>query len=119
MIRFYACDNEGFVEMDIWQPHYWVNVECPSESDCRYLRDLGVPDHFMESVSDVDERPRFEHEDGWLLTILRIPHHYAGDEIRYTTVPLGVMTKGDCIIPISSITSTAAVSTSTISPTLC
>lgn len=100
MIRFYACDDEGFVEMDRWQPHYWVNVECPSEGDCQYLRNLGVPDHFMESVSDIDERPRFEHEDGWLLTILRIPHHYADDGIRYTTVPLGVMTKGDFIITV-------------------
>lgn len=100
MVKFYSCENEGLVERDEWAPHYWINVECPTEDDCRFLRSLHVPESFMENVADVDERPRFEHEDGWLLTILRIPHHFTDDPMRYTTVPLGVMTKDDMIITV-------------------
>ena len=100
MIKFYSCENEGFVEMTEWQPHYWISVECPTEDDCGFLRSLDVPESFMENIADIDERPRFEREDGWLLTILRIPHHYTDDTMKYVTVPLGVMTKNDVIITV-------------------
>ena len=76
--------------------------ECgePGQYDCGVLRGLCVPESFLESVADRDERPRFEHEDGWLLTILRIPHRTADG---YITVPLGVMTKGEIIITVCHI----------------
>lgn len=97
MIKYYSCEDEGLVERAEWQPHYWINVECPDSSDCEALRGLCVPESFLEAVADRDERPRFEHEDGWLLTILRIPHRH---DDGYITVPLGVMTKGDIIITV-------------------
>lgn len=100
MMKFYSCDNEGFVEMAEWQPHYWISVEQPTGEDCAFLRNLNVPESFMENIADIDERPRFEHEDGWLLTILRIPHHFSDDPMKYITVPLGVMTKDDVIITV-------------------
>lgn len=100
MIRYYSCENDGLVEQTEWQPHYWINVECPGEEDCTFLRGLGVPESFLEYVADRDERPRFEHEDGWLLTILRIPHHQLDGTACYITVPLGVMTKDDIIITV-------------------
>lgn len=100
MIKYYSCEDDGLVEQAQWQPHYWINVECPSEDDNTFLRGLGVPESFLESVADRDERPRFEHEDGWLLTILRIPHHQADGATGYITVPLGVMTKDDIIITV-------------------
>lgn len=100
MIRFYACENEGFVEREEWQPHYWINVECPDAADCKSLAGLGVPASFMENVADRDERPRFEREDGWLLTIVRIPLHNPENPLSYATVPLGIMTKGDMIITV-------------------
>lgn len=100
MIRFYSCDEEGFVEKTEWQPHYWIHVESPEEGDCRTLADLGVPASFMQNVADAEERPRFEREDGWLLTIVRIPLHDRDNPLAYTTIPLGIMTKGDLIITV-------------------
>lgn len=100
MIKYYSCDTDGLVEQSEWQPHYWINVETPTDADCTFLRNLSVPESFLEYVADSDERPRFEREDGWLLTILRIPHHDMSDPMRYTTVPLGVMTKDDIIITV-------------------
>lgn len=88
------------MEMTQWQPHYWISVECPTDDDYVFLRNLGMPESFMENVADIDERPRFEREDGWLLTILRIPHHDREDNMKYITVPLGVMTKDDIIVTV-------------------
>lgn len=100
MIRYYSCEEDGLVEQTEWRPHYWINVECPSDNDRALLCGLGVPESFLEYVADSDERPRFEHENGWLLTILRIPHHRHGASAAYITVPLGVMTKDDIIITV-------------------
>lgn len=100
MIKFFAYEDGGMVEKSEWQPHYWISVECPDDKDCEFLRTLHIPQSFMDNVADIDERPRFEREDGWLLTILRIPHHSDNNPLEYTTVPLGVMTKDELIVTV-------------------
>lgn len=101
MIRFYACDNEGFIEKPQWQPHYWINIDHPDSADCDSIcSEWGVPRSFVDNLADVDERPRFEREDGWLLTIVRIPIHDKLNPLSYTTVPLGIMTKNEYIITL-------------------
>ena len=100
MIKFYACEQDGFVEKDEWHPHYWINVDCPDDHDTCELVRLGVPQSFITNIADMDERPRFEREDGWLMTIVRIPVHSRRPHHRYTTVPLGIMTKDDMIITV-------------------
>lgn len=105
MIKFYSCEEEGIVEREQWDPHYWINVEAPDEADREMLGKLGVPESFMENLADMDERPRFEREDGWLLTIVRIPHNNRSDRLSFTTMPLGIMTKGEIIITVCAISS--------------
>ncbi|MCM1222202.1 MAG: magnesium transporter CorA family protein, partial [Lachnospiraceae bacterium] len=100
MVKYYSCEDEGLVEMAEWQPHYWISVQCPTASDAELLDSLGVPPSFMESVADIDERPRFDREDGWLLTIIRIPHRVRGGAADFVTIPMGVMTKDDIIITL-------------------
>lgn len=101
MIRFFSCEDDGFIERTEWQPHVWVDVECPTGAEAEILRaEWGVPESFLENLADVDERPRFEREDGWLLTIVRIPVHAPHDSLSYTTVPLGVITKDEFIITV-------------------
>ncbi|MCM1369206.1 MAG: magnesium transporter CorA family protein [Candidatus Amulumruptor caecigallinarius] len=100
MIRYYSFENEGFIEKKEWRPHYWINVEKPDAMDIRLLENLGVPESFLQNVSDVEERPRFEREDGWLLTIVRIPLNDCNNELNYTTIPIGIMTKNDIIITV-------------------
>ncbi len=69
MIKFYACEN-GFVEQDERGPHFWINVGCPTSADKDFLvSELGVPESFLDNIADEDERPRFEREQDWLLTI--------------------------------------------------
>lgn len=100
MRRFYKSEN-GYIEKDDWQPECWINIECPDSNDMDYLsHQLGVPMSFLESAADNDERPRFDHEDGWLLTIIRIPAYNPDSSELYTTLTLAVITKEDLIITI-------------------
>lgn len=100
MIRFYACNN-GFVEQTEPDPNFWINVECPTREDTDFLLDeLGVPKSFLENIADEDERPRFEREDGWLLTLIRIPVKSGKDFYSYSTVPMGIITKGDVVVSV-------------------
>ena len=77
-MRKYLYSENGFTEKAEWQPNCWVNVECPDNDDFKFLtEELKVPESFLEDIADVDERPRTETEDNWLLTILRIPTNAA------------------------------------------
>lgn len=101
MRKYYVSDN-GYVEKSDWKPECWINVECPDDDDYRFLREtLHVPESFIESATDMDERPRFDHEDDWLLTITRVPRKSKSDPDVYDTVTLAIITKNDLLLTIS------------------
>jgi magnesium transporter len=79
-----------------------VQVTCPVEDDVRFLEEtLGMPDYFLTDVADADERARYDYDEGWLMIIVRIPHlKNISSRSPYTTIPLGIVIKGDVIITI-------------------
>ena len=88
-MRKYLYSENGFTEKAEWQPNCWVNVECPDNDDFKFLtEELKVPESFLEDIADVDERPRTETEDNWLLTILRIPMQSNQRGVPFITVPI-------------------------------
>lgn len=92
----------GLHTTDEWHPGNWIQVTCPTEDEARYLEnELGLPDYFLNDIADTDERARYEYDDGWQLIILRIPYV---KEVRsrtpYTTIPLGIIMKGDYLITV-------------------
>lgn len=94
--------NGGLRTINEWEPNCWMQVTCPTEEECRWLENkYGIPDYFLSDISDTDERSRYEYDEGWMLIILRIPYV---KEIRsrtpYTTVPLGIIHKGDVTITV-------------------
>lgn len=101
MRTFWNIDN-NLTAINEWQPNCWIQVTCPTEEDQQALEDTyHIPDYFLSDISDTDERARYEYDDGWMLIILRIPYV---KEIRsrtpYTTVPLGIIHKGDVTITV-------------------
>lgn len=94
--------NGGLKHIDAWEPNCWVQVTCPVDEDEKFLIDeLGMPDYFMSDVSDADERARYDYDEGWLMVILRIPHlKSVTSRSPYTTIPLGIVIKGDKIVTI-------------------
>lgn len=101
MRKFYSSEN-GYIEKDEWGPECWINVENPDREDFDFLRnELGVPESFLESAADGDERPRFDHEDDWRLTIIRIPRKISGETDRYDTVTLAIITNPELLVTVS------------------
>lgn len=101
-MRTYWNTNGGLRTLKEWEPNCWMQVTCPTEEDRRLLeKEYQIPDYFLSDISDADERARYEYDEGWMLIILRIPYV---KEIRsrtpYTTVPLGIIHKGDVTITV-------------------
>lgn len=91
----------GLPELEAYTPGCWVNVECPDEEDFLFLtRDLGIPREFLSDIADIDERPRAEREEEWLLTILRIPLDAGGQGMPYQTVPIGIITGPTALVSV-------------------
>ena len=101
-MRSFWNTKKGIAPIESWQPGCWVQVTCPVEEDVRYLvDDLHMPDYFITDVADADERARYDIDEGWLMIILRIPHLKSiNSRAPYTTIPLGVVIKGDVIVTI-------------------
>lgn len=101
-MRTYWNTQNGLRTMDDWAPNCWVQVTCPTEDDSSFLeKTLGIPDYFLDDIADTDERPRYDHDEGWTLIILRIPYV---KEVRsrtpYTTIPLGIIIKDEVCITV-------------------
>lgn len=92
-MRTYLKNGEkGPVVTDCLCEGCWINIEEPDSSDMRYLReDLKVPEDFIVSISDNDERPRIERDKNWTLTIVRIPFRGEDSNCPLATMPLGII----------------------------
>lgn len=101
-MRTFWNTRGGIHAIDSWQAGCWVQVTCPVEDDVLYLtQELGMPDYFISDVADADERARYDLDEGWLMIILRIPHLKSiSSRAPYTTIPLGVVVKGDVVVTL-------------------
>lgn len=94
------CDN-GYVEISQWEPHCWINVECPDHEDVRFLiDDMKMPADFLDSIADVDENSRFDHDREWQMIILRIPCKTPKGRAPYVTVPIGIIWTQEILITV-------------------
>ena len=101
-MRTYWNTSHGLHTLDQWQPNCWVQVTCPTKDDATYLKQtLGIPDYFLDDIADTEERARYDYDDGWILIILRIPYvKEVKSRTPYTTIPLGIILKGDICITV-------------------
>lgn len=103
MIQYLKCDN-GFKETEKYDSSCWVNVVNPTKDDINELvSHFNTPDYFYEDISDIDERPRFDRDDGWILTIIRVPNRVRTEDNQdpiYTTIPLGMMLKDNILVTV-------------------
>ena len=100
MITYLEC-KKGFSEIGEWCPGCWVNVVEPTAEELDSLKNqFGLPEDFLNDISDIDERPRMERNENWICTILRIPIVRTNQDIPFVTIPLGVMVSGDYIVTV-------------------
>lgn len=101
-MRTFWNTKNGLRAIDEWLPNCWVQVTCPTPEDTRFLEDtLGIPDYYISDIADTDERARYDIDEGWILIILRIPYvKETKSRTPYTTIPLGIIMKGDVLITV-------------------
>ena len=94
--------NGGLRTIEKWEPNCWTQVTCPSQEDVDFLLNtLHVPDYYISDIADTDERARYDIDEGWILIILRIPFvKEVKSRTPYTTIPLGIILKGDVCITL-------------------
>ncbi len=101
-MRAFYKNNNGLVAVPEWFPNCWINVECPTEAEKKYVLDeLQIPEAFYNDIEDIDERPRIEVENGWTLIIMRIPVKSNDVKLPFNTIPVGVVFKEEVCVTIS------------------
>lgn len=106
MIKYFTSENKKLVELDSPQKNCWINIYPPfnHENLRRLAEQLSIPTDFLIDSLDIDERTRFEEEDGIELILLKTPIiNEVETEIdaQYITIPLGIILTKDVIITIS------------------
>ena len=108
MIRYYAHQNGQLVELESRQPACWINIVPPivqSELD-QLSQELNIPLDFLTDSLDIDERSRFEVEDGVRLILINTPILNESDkdnEAIYITSPIGIILVEDFVVTISGV----------------
>lgn len=101
MRRFFINSDKEPLEVKELSKGCWICVECPDEDDLRFLREeLHIPDDFIDSVSDTDERPRVERDDDWAMSIVRLPLPDPNPQTPFYTIPLGIMRGDDYVVTL-------------------
>lgn len=101
-MRAFYKNNDGLTQVETWTPNCWINVECPTKSEKKYLLgELQIPEAFYNDIEDIDERPRIEIENGWTLIILRIPVKSQDIKLPFQTIPVGIVFKEEICVTVS------------------
>lgn len=101
-MRAFYKNNNGLIAVSDWFANCWINIECPTEEEKRYLlNELQIPEAFYNDIEDIDERPRIESENGWTLIIMRIPVKSKDVKLPFHTIPVGVVFKDEVCVTIS------------------
>jgi magnesium transporter len=99
MIEFSKYSGEAISPIDKAERGCWINLNLPTAEELSSLNKIvNIPQEVILSLQDKDEMPTLEEQDSHTFIILRTPNKIS--ELRYTTVPLGIILTKDFIITI-------------------
>ncbi|MGV9002956.1 magnesium transporter CorA family protein [Flavobacterium sp.] len=100
-MKTYYKNNAGLYVADQKESHNWIAFQNPTPQEQHYLlEELQIPEAFYNDISDIDERPRIEVENGWYLIIFRIPVVSNDVKLPFYTVPVGIIFNESVLISI-------------------
>lgn len=102
MISYWKC-KDGFREIHQWKSGCWIKVSNPTAEELAVLKErFAVPD-FTHDAEDIEERPRVDHENNWMLVFIRIPNRSLDEdsETMFTTAPMAVLIRDDVFITVN------------------
>ncbi|MFT7590086.1 MAG: magnesium transporter [Limisphaerales bacterium] len=109
MIRYYKKIDNEILEIDQAEKDCWINVYPPFEKDrlSALADEAKVPEDFLIDSIDINERSRYEEDDGVKLIVVNTPiENYdtkiTETEADYVTIPIGIIITSELIVTISS-----------------
>ena len=81
-----------------------MRVTAPTEDELSLLSErFAVPLDFIHDAEDIEERPRVDREDNWLLVFVRVPCKRVDDdgETLFSTAPLAILIRDDVFITVN------------------
>ena len=100
MLTVYKTTEQGLEQLDSVANGSWVKVVDPTAEEIQKLADWGVDADYINYSLDLDEMPRIERDDEYTFILVRIPHRQPDNDIPYTTIPLGILIKGNMVVTI-------------------
>ena len=100
MLTIYKTTEQGLEQLDSVANGSWIKVIDPSAEEIQKLADWGIDADYINYSLDSDEMPRIERDDEYTFILIRIPHRQPDNDIPYTTIPLGIMIKGNMVVTI-------------------
>jgi magnesium transporter len=100
MLTIYKTTEQGLEQLETMANGTWVKVIDPTPDEIQQLVNWGVDVDYINYSLDLDEMPRIERDDDFTFILLRIPHRQPDSDIPYTTIPLGIMIRGNTIVTI-------------------
>ncbi len=107
MIAYYNKIDGRIEEVEKPVKGTWINIYPPfnHEKLKQLSEDLKIPFDFLIDSLDIDERSRFEDEEGVKLIVIKcsvLNEIEGGNEAPYVTVPIGIIFNDDVFITISA-----------------
>ena len=100
MLTIYKTTEQGLEQLDSMANGTWIKVIDPTAEEIQKLVDWGIDADYINYSLDFDEMPRMERDDDYTFILIRIPHRQPDHDIPYTTIPLGILIKGNMIVTI-------------------
>jgi magnesium transporter len=100
MLTIYKTTEQGLEQLDSVANGSWVKVVDPTAEEIQKLADWGIDADYINYSLDLDEMPRIERDDDYTFILVRIPHRQPDNDIPYTTIPLGILIKGNMVVTI-------------------
>ena len=100
MLTIYKTTEQGLEQLESIANGTWVKAIDPTPAEVQKLVDWGIDADYINYSLDLDEMPRMERDEEYTFILVRIPHSQPDSDIPYTTIPLGIMIKGNVIVTI-------------------
>lgn len=107
MVVYLKKENGGLKRLNSPEKGCWIHLYGPfgTEETQKLSEQLSIDIDFITDSLDIDERSRYESEEGVDLIVLKtpIPNDGISDiEASYITIPIGIIRTGDNLITVSA-----------------
>lgn len=105
MISYWQQENEIFTKVrkdtiDETKP-LWIDARNVTRDETTEIQaEYSIEQDHILDILDPDELSRLEEGEGYILTIVRVPVYNPSAQTQYSTVPIGIIIKGNVIITI-------------------